>query len=93
MGNFNFTNISSFTLNTQAVNDNEVITKAYVDQFHREKERSRKDLPIDFFDELSDLVKINQDNNLNDKILTNLDSITINRDPIPNNEVANNKIY
>ena len=30
--NFNWTNINSITLNTQVVKDNEVITKAYVDQ-------------------------------------------------------------
>ena len=41
-GNYNITNIKSITLNTQAENDNEVNTKAYVDQFHQEKERSRK---------------------------------------------------
>ena len=33
------TNINSPTLNTRAVNDNQVITKAYVDQFHQENER------------------------------------------------------
>ena len=32
------TNMNSITLNTQAVNDNEVITKASVDQFHNDKE-------------------------------------------------------
>ena len=38
--NYNVTNIKSVTLNTQAANDNQVITKAYVDQFHQENERS-----------------------------------------------------
>ena len=33
-GNYNLTNINSITLNTQAENDNQVITRAYVDQFH-----------------------------------------------------------
>ena len=55
--NYNLANINSITLNTQAVNDNQVITKAYVDQFHQENERSRRDLVIDFFDESNDLVK------------------------------------
>ena len=32
--NNNLTNIKSITLNTQAVKDNQVITKTYVDQFH-----------------------------------------------------------
>ena len=49
-GNYNLTNINSITLNTQAVNDNQVITKAYADQFHQENERSRRDLGIDFYD-------------------------------------------
>ena len=38
--NNNLTNLNSNNLNTQAVNDNQVITKAYVDQFHQENERS-----------------------------------------------------
>ena len=37
--NFNLTNKSSINLSTQAVNDNQVITETYVDQFHRENER------------------------------------------------------
>ena len=89
--NNNFTNIYSITLSTQAVNDNQVITKAYVDQFHQENEQSRRDLGINFYDESNDLVKNNQDNDLNDKKLMNLDSITINRDPSSGNEVANKK--
>ena len=47
--NFNLTNINSITLNTQAVNDNHDITKAYVDQFHQDDEQSRRDLGIDFY--------------------------------------------
>ena len=87
--NNNLTNINSITLNKQAENDNEVITKAYVDQFHQENERSRRDLGIDFYDESSDLVKNTQDNDLNKNELTNLDSITINRNPVSDNEVSN----
>ena len=68
--NKNVTNKHSITLNTQAANDNQVITKAYVDQFHRENEWSRRDLGIDFYNESSDTVKNNQDNDLNDKKLT-----------------------
>ena len=45
---YNLTNTNSITLNKQAENDNEVITKAYVDQFHQENERSRRDSGIDF---------------------------------------------
>ena len=65
-GNYNLTNINGITLNTQAENDNQVITKAYVDQFHQENERSRRDVGLDFYNESSELVKNNQNNNLND---------------------------
>ena len=51
------TNINSITLKKQAENDNEVITKAYVDQFHQENERSRRDVGLDFYDGSNDLVK------------------------------------
>ena len=90
-GNYNLTNINSITLNTQAVNDNQVITKAYVDQFHQENERSRRDLGIDFYNESNDLVKNNQDNNFNDNKLTNINSITINNKPTEDNHVSNKK--
>ena len=86
----NSTNISSITLNIQAVNDIQVITKAYVDQFRQENERFRRDLGIDFFDESSDLAKNNQDNDFNDK--KNLDSVIVNRNPINDKDLAN-KMY
>ena len=89
--NNNLTNINSITLNTQAVNDNQVITKAYVDQFHQENERSRRDLGIDFYDESGDIVKNSQDNDLNDKKLTNINSITIKNNPTDDNHVKNKK--
>ena len=73
----NLTNINNITLITQAVNDNQFITKAYVDQYHQENERSLRGLGIDFYDESSDLVKNNQDKDLNDKKLTGLDSIKL----------------
>ena len=91
--NYNLTNINSITLNKQAENDNEVITKSYVDQFHQENERSRRDLGIDFYNESSDIVKNNQDNDLNDNKLTKIYSITVNRNPTSDNEVSNKKIY
>ena len=90
-GNYDLTNINSITLIKQAENDNEFITKAYVDQFHQEKERSRQDLGLDFYDESSDIVKNNQDNDFNDNKLTNIDSITINGNPISDNELSNKK--
>ena len=90
-GNYNLTNINSITLNKQAENDDEVITKAYVDQFHQENERSRRDQGIDFYDESNDLVKNNQDNDLNDNKLTNINSITINNSPTQDDHVSNKK--
>ena len=90
-GNYNLTNLNSITLNTQAVKNNQVITKAYVDQFHQENERSRRDLGIDFHNESDDIVKNNQDNNLNDNKLTNINSITINNNPTDDNHVSNKK--
>ena len=89
--NNNLTNINSITLNTQEVNDNQVITKAYVDQFHQENERSRRDLGIDFSNESDDIVKNIQDNDLNDNKITNLDFITINRNPTSDNGTTNKK--
>ena len=68
--NNNLTNIKSFSMNSQAVNDNQ-ITKAYVDKFHQENGRSRRDIGLDFYNESSDLVKNNQDNDLTDKKLLN----------------------
>ena len=87
-GKYNLTNINSIALNKQAENDNEVITKAYVDQFHQESERSRRDVGLDFYNESSDLVKNNQDNDLNGNKLTNLDSIQVNRNPNLDNELV-----
>ena len=68
-------------MNTQAVNDNEGITKTYVDQFHQTNERSRRDVGLDFYDESNDFVQNNQNNDLNDNNLANLDSKTVNRNP------------
>ena len=62
-----------------------------MDQFQQENERSRQDLGMDFYNESSDLVKNNQDNNLNDEQLTSLDSFTVNRDPSSDNDLANRK--
>ena len=86
--NYKVTSIYTITLNKQAESDNEVITKAYVDQFHQENERSRRDLGINFLNESNDLVKNNQDNDPNDNKLTNLNSITVNRNPSSDNELS-----
>ena len=77
-------------MNKQAENDNEVITKAYVHQF-QENERSRRHVGLDFYDESSDLVKNNQDKNFNDNKLLNINSITVNNNPIDDNHVSNRK--
>ena len=89
---YNLTNINSITLNTHAVNDNHVITKAYVDQFHQDNEQSRRDLGIDFYNGSKDLVKNHQDNDFNDNKLINIDSITVNRDPTLDNELTKNML-
>ena len=69
----------------------EIPTKAYIDGLHDENERNRRDLGIDFHNESGDLVKNNQDNNFNDKKLTNINSIIINKKPSSDNEVSNRK--
>ena len=69
----------------------EIPTKAYIDSLHEENKRSRRDLGIDFYNESNDLVKNNQDNDLNDKKLIKLDSVKINREPNLDYEVANKK--
>ena len=38
---------------------------AYEDRFHQQNERSWRDLGLDFYDESSDIVNNNQDNDLN----------------------------
>ena len=90
-GNYDLTNNNSITLNKQAVNDNEVITKAYVDQFRQENGRSRRDVGLDFYNESSDLVKNNRDDDLNDNKLRNSDSIKVKRNPNSDNELVNKK--
>ena len=90
-GNYHLTNINSITLIKQAENDNEVITKAYVDQFHQANERSRRDARLGFYDESIAMVKNNQDNILNNNTLTNINSITINNTPTDDNHVSNKK--
>ena len=90
--NHNLTNINSITLNTQDVIDYQVITEPYVDQFHQENERSRRVIGTDFYDKSKELVKNNQDNDFNDNKLTNIGSITVNRNPPSDDEVSNKKI-
>ena len=55
--------------------------------------RSRRGLGLDFYDEPSDLAKNNQDKDLNNNNLTNIDSITVNRNPSSGNEIVNKKYF
>ena len=87
----NLTNKKSITLNKQAENDHEGMTKAYVDQFQNDNQRNRRDLGLSFYNEEVDLLKNNQDNDFNDNKLTNIDSITVNRNPTSDDEVPNRK--
>ena len=83
-------NQDSILLNSALTSPKKVIeipTKAYIDSLHEENERSRRDL----IDESNDLVKHNQDNDLNDNKLTNLDSVIVNRNPTSDNELSNKK--
>ena len=90
--NNKLTHIFSISLNKQAEKDNEVNTKANVDQFHQENERSRRvDVELDFYGESSDLVKNNHDNDLNDNKLTNTNSITNSNNPTIDNHFSNKK--
>ena len=80
-------------MNKQAENDDEVITKAYVDQFHQENEQSRRELGIVFENESNFLVKNNQDNDLIDNKIRSINSITINNNPTHDNHVSNKKYF
>ena len=85
------TDINSTILNTQAINGNHVITKPYIDQFHQEIERSRRDIGKSFYTETTDFVKNNQNKNFNDKKLTKLVSITINSNLTSASNLSNEK--
>ena len=88
---FDLDNQDSITLNstlTDPITTIEIPTKAYIDSLHEENERSLRDLGIDFYDESKDLVKNNQDNDFNVNKLTNIDSVTVNRNPTLDNELS-----
>ena len=91
--NNDLTNIISITLNTQAVIDNQVITKAYVYQFPNDNERNRRALGLDFHAESTILVKNNQDKEFKYIELTNIYSTIVNREPISDNEVSSKKYF
>ena len=85
----NLSIINSITLKTQAVNDSQVNTKAYVELFHQENERTRRNLGTYSKKELNDLVKNFQENNFNNIKLTNLQSVISKRSLLINEEVSN----
>ena len=89
--NHSLYNVSSISVTSQAVNDNELVSKAYVDSFHQENERTRRDVGLEFYDEANDLVKNNQNNDFNNYILTNIKNIQINDDPITLQDATNKK--
>ena len=53
----NLTNINCNTLITQAINDNQVINKAYIDQFHNDNGGNRRVLRLSFYNKEVFLVK------------------------------------
>ena len=76
----NFLSISSHVIpNCDSVQDNEAVIKSYVVDLSGNK-RTRRDLPVIFFD---------QDTEFDNNNLTNLNSVTINIDPLLNNKVSN----
>ena len=91
--NHKLTNINSITSITQALHDNQVFTKTYVDQFHQENERTRRDLGIDFYNESSDKVKNSEVKNFNDNKITNFDNIIVIRNATSDNEFSNKKYF
>ena len=84
--NLNFTLTSPKTLT-------EITTKAYIVSLHDENERNRGDLGLSFYDEETDQVKNNQDKDFNEFKLTNLDSLTVNRDPSSDNQISRKKHF
>ena len=57
----------------------EILTKSYVDSLH-DNSRNRRDLSLVFKD---------KDNEVDSRKLTNLDSVTVNRNPNSDNELSN----
>ena len=57
--NYRLTNISSVSVTHDAVEDNDLVTLGYVKSLHEDNERNRRDLGLQFYD---NLVKNNQTN-------------------------------
>ena len=62
-----------------------------MDQLHNNIERNGRDLGSYVHNKSNDLVKDNQDDVFNDKKLTNIVSVTVNKNPTSANEVTNKK--
>ena len=69
----------------------ELQTKAYIDSLHDDHERNRRELESNFYAESSVSVKNKQDNDPNDKQLTNVKSIIVDQNPILDYELSNKK--
>ena len=90
--NYKLSNILSVSVNNQPIEDNDLVTKLYVDSLHDDNERNRRDVGLSFYDENSELVKNNITNDFNDNKILNVKSIEINDEPI-NDTDAVNKLY
>ena len=86
---YKLTNISSVTVNHDAVEDNDLVTLTYVKSLHEDNERSRRDLGLQFYDENDNLVKNNVTNDFNDNKILNIQSIELNNECTNNNHAAN----
>ena len=84
MKNFGLHNQEPIVLNSTSTSPKTIIelpTKSYVDSLH-ESSRNRRDVSSVFND---------QDNEFDDNQSTNLDSVSVNRNPTSDNELANKK--
>ena len=83
-GKIHYGKLDSIFVNSSITSPRTIIelpTKSYVDSLH-ESSRNRRDLSSVFND---------QDNEFDNNKLTNLDSVTVNRNPISDNELSNKK--
>ena len=90
--NYKLSNILSISVNNEPIEDNDLVTKFYVDSLHNDNERNRRDVGLSFYDENSELVKNNITNDFNDNKILNVKSIELNDEPI-NDTDAVNKLY
>ena len=89
--NYKLTNISSVSVTHEAIEDENLVTLGYVKSLHEDNERNRRDIGLSFYDENSELVKNNQNNDFNNNKIINVQSIEINDTPTFDNHVLNKK--